>query len=412
MKFLASGVSAPGPDGREVRPPRQRKRRFRPGLASSSRAPADGTRAQVALPILLIAVITLVASVAPLAIHLSPLLVAAPTCTAAIARTRLTVAMALAASAAVVLVDWHDNLVHTALLPIHIGAVLAVSAFAIAARALHDRDLRELTQVRAVSETAQRVLLRPLPRTLGSLRLASMYRAATAHALVGGDLYAAARTGCTNRILIGDVRGKGLPAIEDASALLGAFREAVHEHEKLPELAAALERSVRRHLAEMAERDPDSAERFITAALVELPDGEETVRVVNCGHPPPLLKQHGRTTLLCGSRPAPPLGLAGSTADTFPLDTFAFGPGDTLLLYTDGLIETRDATGNFYPFLERAATWAWRCPHTLLRHISQDLKSYAGGHLNDDLAMVAVHCPAPSLHASEALACPTPETTA
>ncbi|MGW9032535.1 PP2C family protein-serine/threonine phosphatase [Streptomyces sp. NPDC055722] len=358
----------------------------------------------MALPLLLIAAITLVASVAPLAIHLSPLLVAAPTCTAAVARTRLTVAMALAASAAVVLVDWHDNLVHTPLLPIHIGALLAVSGFAIAARALHDRDLRELTQVRAVSEAAQRVLLRPLPRTLGSLRIASMYRAATAHALVGGDLYAAARTGRTTRILIGDVRGKGLPAIEDASALLGAFREAVHEHETLPQLAAALERSVRRHLAETAESDPDSAEHFITAALVELPDAEETIRVVNCGHPPPLLKRRDRTTLLWGSRPAPPLGLAGTTADAFPLDTFAFVPGDTLLLYTDGLVEARNAAGNFYPFPERAATWAWRCPHDLLRHISQDLKSYAGGHLNDDLAMVAVHRPAHAPH--------TPETTA
>ncbi|MGW2938691.1 PP2C family protein-serine/threonine phosphatase [Streptomyces sp. NPDC001156] len=312
--------------------------------------------------------------------------------------------MALAASAAVVLIDWHDGLMHSPLMPIHIGALLAVSGSAIAARALHDRDLKELTQVRVVSEAAQRVLLRPIPRTLGSLRIASMYRAATKHALVGGDLYAAARTDCSNRILIGDVRGKGLPAIEDASALLGAFREAVHEHETLPQLAAALERSVRRHLAEVAERDPDSAERFITAVLVELPDAEETVSIVNCGHPPPLLKRRDHMTFLCVSRPASPLGLAGSTADAFRLDTFAFVPGDTLLLYTDGLIEARNATGSFYPVLERAATWAWRCPHDLLRQIGQDLKRYAGGHLNDDLAMVAVHRPARSSHASKATA--------
>ncbi|MFF4685571.1 PP2C family protein-serine/threonine phosphatase [Streptomyces sp. NPDC001307] len=347
----------------------------------------------MALPLLLIAAITLAASFAPVAVHLSPLLVAAPTCTAAFARTPLTAAMALAASAAVVLVDWHDGLLHSPLLPIHIGALLAVSGFAIVARALHDRDLRELTQVRAVSEAAQRVVLRPIPRTLGSLRTASMYRAATAHALVGGDLYAAARTGRMTRILIGDVRGKGLPAVEDASALLGAFREAAHEHETLPELAAALERSVRRHLAEMSERDPDSAERFITALLAELPDEEEIVRIVSCGHPPPLLKQRGRVSLLRVSRPAPPLGLAGSATDAFPLHAFSFVPGDTLLLYTDGLVEARDSSGNFYPVLERAATWSWRCPQRLLQHISQDLNGHVGPHLDDDLAMVAVHCP-------------------
>ncbi|MGW3442413.1 PP2C family protein-serine/threonine phosphatase [Streptomyces sp. NPDC001076] len=405
MKFFARDVSVPGPDSLLPEGVGQWWRsRLRPRLTGRGRPTAEGTRAYLALPLLLIAAITLAASFAPLAIHLSPLLVAAPTCTAAVARIRFTVAMALTASAAAVLIDWHDGLVRSPLLPIHIGALLAVSGSAVAARAMRDRDLRELTQVRAVSEAAQRVLLRPIPRTLGPLRIACMYRAATAHALVGGDLYAAVRSGHTTRFLIGDVRGKGLPAVEDASALLGAFREAAHEHGTLPKLAASLERSVRRHLAAMSERDPHSAERFITALLVELPDAEDTVRIVSCGHPPPLLRQRGGVTLLCANRPAPPLGLAGSTAEAFPLDTFAFFPGDTLLLYTDGLVEARDATGTFYPVLERAATWTWCCPHSLLQHIGQDLSTYAGRHLDDDLAMVAVHCPAHSSRSPEAAA--------
>ncbi|MGW3463959.1 SpoIIE family protein phosphatase, partial [Streptomyces olivaceoviridis] len=46
----------------------------------------------------------------------------------------------------------------------------------------------------------------------------------------------------------------------------------------------------------------------------------------------------------------------GATAEAFPV--FRRSPtGDTLLLYTDGLIEARDATGSFYPVLERAAAW-------------------------------------------------------
>jgi serine phosphatase RsbU (regulator of sigma subunit) len=162
------------------------------------------------------------------------------------ARTRFTSVVALLAAAAVLLVDRHDGLLQSPLLPIHIGAVLIVSAFVIAARAQRDRDLRELAQVRAVSEAAQRVLLRPIPAELGPLHVSSMCRAAAAHALVGGDLYAAARTGNTTRILIGDVRGKGLPAIDDASAVLGAFRESAQQYRTLPELAASLERSVRR----------------------------------------------------------------------------------------------------------------------------------------------------------------------
>lgn len=361
-----------------------------------------GMRGHAVPPLLLIAAITSGASFAPLAVHLSPLLVAAPTCTGTFARTRFTAVVALMAAAAVLLVDRHDGLLHSPLLPIHIGAVLIVSAFVIASRALHDRDLRELAQVRAVSEAAQRVLLRPIPPELGPFHVASMYRAATAHALVGGDLYAAARTGHTTRVLIGDVRGKGLPAIDDASAVLGAFREAAQQHRTLPELAASLERSVRRHLGELTRIAPDSSERFITALLIELPDDEDVARVVSCGHPPPLLRQGDQVTLLPVTRPAPPLGLAADTPNAFCLDTVAFGPGDTLLLYTDGLAEARDSGGEFFPVLDRADTWTWDCPSRLVQHVSLDVDRHAGRNLQDDLALVAVHHPTHPVHAGQA----------
>ncbi|MFD3454684.1 PP2C family protein-serine/threonine phosphatase [Streptomyces sp. NPDC058691] len=306
--------------------------------------------------------------------------------------------------------DRHDGLLHSPLLPIHIGAVLIVSAFVIAARALHDRDLQELAQVRAVSEAAQRVLLRPIPGELGPFRVASMYRAAAAHALVGGDLYAAARTGRTTRLLIGDVRGKGLPAIDDASAVLGAFREAAQQCRTLPELAASLERSVRRHLCEVPPIVPDSGERFITALLIELPDDEEIIRVVSCGHPPPLLRQGNQVTPLTVTRPAPPLGLAADTPNAFRLDTVAFGPGDTLLLYTDGLAEARDSAGDFFPLLDRADTWTWDCPSRLVQHVSLDVDRHVGKNLQDDLALVAVHHPrTPSTQDSRHREHPQPE---
>ncbi|MFD8418101.1 PP2C family protein-serine/threonine phosphatase [Streptomyces sp. NPDC059466] len=350
----------------------------------------SGVLTQSAVPVALITAITLAATFAPMAVHLSPLLVAAPTSTAAFASSRFTAGTALVASAAMFVIDRRDGLLHSPLLPIHIAALLVVSVFVVAARSLHDRDLRELAQVRAVAEVAQRVVLRPLPRRLGPLRVACTYRAAAAHARVGGDLYAAARTGRTNRFLIGDVRGKGLPAVEDASALLGAFREAAYQHVALPELAAALERSVRRHFAQLADSDPESSERFITALLVEIPDEAALARVISCGHPAPLRGRHGEVAALPAPRPAPPLGLAGVSPDDYHVDTFAFGPADTLLLYTDGVVEARDTTGGFYPILERAADWPWGCPHDLLRRINDDVDIHADGHLEDDLALVAV----------------------
>ncbi|MET8331308.1 PP2C family protein-serine/threonine phosphatase [Streptomyces sp. NPDC005181] len=351
---------------------------------------AGGILTQAAVPVALITAITLAATFAPMAVHLSPLLVAAPTSTAAFAGSRFTAGTAVAASAAMFVIDRHDGLLHSPLLPIHISALLVVSAFVVAARALHDRDLRELTQVRAVAQAAQRVVLRPLPRQLGPLRVACTYRAAAAHALVGGDLYAAARTGRATRFLIGDVRGKGLPAVEDASALLGAFREAAHQHATLPELTAALESSIRRHLAQLTDSDPESSEHFITALLVEIPDDAPLIHVISCGHPSRLRCHRGQVTALPAPHPAPPLGLASTTPDTYHVDTFEFGPADTLLLYTDGVIEARNTTGAFYPILDRASTWTWECPHNLLRHVNHDVDTHTGGHLQDDLALVAI----------------------
>ncbi|WP_327365331.1 PP2C family protein-serine/threonine phosphatase [Streptomyces sp. NBC_01217] len=351
---------------------------------------ADGTLAQAAVPVALITAIALAAFFAPRTEHLCLLLVAAPTSTAAFASARFTAGTALTASAAMFVIDRHNGMLRSPILPIHIAALLLVSGFVVAARALHDRDLRELTQVRAVAKAAQKVVLRPLPRQLGPLHVACTYRAAAAYAMVGGDLYAAARSNHTTRFLIGDVRGKGLPAVEDASALLGAFREAAYQHATLPELTAALESSVRRHLAQLTDSDPESSEHFITALLVEIPDDAPLIRVISCGHPSPLRARRGQVTALPIPHPAPPLGLADTAPDTYHVDTFEFGPADTLLLYTDGVIEARNTTGGFYPILDRASSWNWEYPHSLLRHINHDVDTHTGGHLQDDLALVAI----------------------
>ncbi|MEU6320316.1 PP2C family protein-serine/threonine phosphatase [Streptomyces sp. NPDC047009] len=348
----------------------------------------------MAIPVALITAITLASVFAPTGRYLVPLLVAAPASTATFAGARFTALIALCASAAVFVIDGHDRPLHPLLPPIQVIALLLASGFVVAFRVLHDRSLSELKQVRAVSEAAQRALLRPLPHRIGGLRVASVYRTAAAHALVGGDLYAAARTSDATRFLIGDARGKGLSAIDDASALLGAFREAAHRNVTLSELAASLEGSVRRHLAHVGDTDLEGSERFTTALLVEIPDSTAVARMVSCGHPAPLLERHGVVQMLRAHWPAPPLGLASLSPDAYHVDSVRFGAGDTLLLYTDGVIEARNASGAFYPASERVAActcpWIWHRPQHLLRHILHDLQTYVGGHLEDDLAMVAV----------------------
>ncbi|MYX33166.1 MULTISPECIES: PP2C family protein-serine/threonine phosphatase [unclassified Streptomyces] len=344
---------------------------------------------------MLVLIITAIGFVAPSDVHLASLLIAAPALMAAISTARATCAVAALSVAAAVICDVHDGLLRSPVLPTHIAALMVVSAFLVAFCSTRDRNRREASQLRAVSAAAQQVVLRPLPRRIEDLRVAAAYRAAERMAEVGGDLYAAARTPYGVRLLIGDVKGKGLQALDDTAALLGAFREAAHQHRTLPGLAAALEGSVRRHVAEASATDAHAPERFVTALLVEFPHCGGLARTVSCGHPLPLLLRDGRITSLTCPAPAPPLGLAGLDPAEFQEDSFALAPNDLLLLYTDGLAEARDRSGAFYSVADRAIPRdASACdPDSLLEEVLADLLRHTEGRLNDDVALVAVQCP-------------------
>jgi hypothetical protein len=134
----------------------------------------------------------------------------------------------------------------------------------------------------------------------------------------------------------------------------------------------------------------DRGEAFITAAVLDVPDHEPTLRMINCGYPPPLLLRGGQVGLLEVRHPAPPLGLTEFVeTELFP-ETFAFEPGDIVLLYTDGVIEARDRNGTFYPLAERVAGKSGKSLDTLLAHLCKDLLRHVGGCLDDDAARVAI----------------------
>ncbi|MEV8321652.1 PP2C family protein-serine/threonine phosphatase [Kitasatospora sp. NPDC056731] len=363
-------------------------------------------RALTALSLALIVVITVVDILSPAQIHLGPLLIVAPALTASYAGARATAGVALLALAALTVIGILRDGLTSANIETQLGAQLVVSALIIGLRALRERYERELAQVRSVSEAAQRVLLRPLPDRIGPLHLASVYLAAEAEAQVGGDLYAAARTATGTRLLVGDVRGKGLSSLGDAALLLGAFRAAAHLHADLPGLAAYLDGSVCWDLAQLGEQarrrrlsgeDPDEAappedsgESFITAVLLDIPDDGTAIRLIDCGHPPPLLLRPDGITTLAARRPAPPLGLGELAPVRYEVETFPFQPGDRLLIYTDGVIEARDADRRFYPLTDRVTAWQDERPTALLHHLRRDLLAHVGGRLDDDAAMVIV----------------------
>ncbi|MFB7114573.1 PP2C family protein-serine/threonine phosphatase [Streptomyces sp. NPDC056190] len=341
------------------------------------------------IPVALIVLITVVDIVTPADIVLGPLLVIAPALTAWFAGPWVTSGIGALVVMAQGFAGWRDGLLLSRNVLVEMAALAVLSAVVVSFCVVRDRHRRQLARVRTVAEAAQHVLLWPLPTRLGPLQLACLYLAAEEEAEIGGDLYAAARTDSAARVMIGDVRGKGLPAVGEAALLLGAFREAAHQHASLPQLAAALERSIARYLIDFEPAD-EAGERFVTALLLEIPDDEPVVRITNCGHPAPLLLGPDNRVTVPGLDPAPPLGIGLTDPDDHTLGVLPFGPGDTLLLYTDGVIEARDQHGAFYPFAERAAQWADRDPEDLLHRIRRDLIAHTGGRLGDDVALIAI----------------------
>ncbi|MFH8387367.1 PP2C family protein-serine/threonine phosphatase [Kitasatospora sp. NPDC018058] len=266
-----------------------------------------------------------------------------------------------------------------------IAAGTVVGAYASYVRLKREQAL---LQVRLVADAAQGVLLRPLPRRLGCVEIESLYLAAAAQARIGGDFYEAIDTPYGVRLLIGDVRGKGLSAVSAAAAVVNSFREAAYDLPDLCGIARRLEVGMTRHSA--AYPTQDLPERFATAVLVEIPNEGGYLRLLNCGHPPPLLLHRGELRVLSPTAPSPPLNLASLVGNHYRIDTSAFDPGDHLLLYTDGVTETRDHTGEFFPLSDWLRHQSAAPPRELLDRLHRDLLRYSSGRLNDDIAALAV----------------------
>ncbi|MEU1592579.1 PP2C family protein-serine/threonine phosphatase [Streptomyces sp. NPDC005708] len=284
-----------------------------------------------------------------------------------------------------------------------LAALLVSIASVTMSSLMRTRRQTEFDQVRRIAAATQRVLLRPVPARVGPVRMACMYLAAETGAQIGGDFYEAVPTRYGVRVIMGDVRGKGLPAVRSAAAVLGAFREAAHYEGELEEVmnhcAAALNRECAMHCVcdENGDeerpgegREEDEAEEFATALVVQVGD-EFVVQVVNRGHPPPLLLRGGKIQHLTPTSPLPPLGMEDlMTEPPVKAESCSFRPGDRLLLHTDGVIEARNPDNDFFPLPEAVEAAAACTPPEFLQHLHLGLLRHTEGSLADDVAMLVV----------------------
>jgi serine phosphatase RsbU (regulator of sigma subunit) len=248
-----------------------------------------------------------------------------------------------------------------------------------------------LTSARQIATAAQRAVLpEPVERRAG-LDVAAHYEAATEGAFIGGDLYAVQDTPHGVRLIVGDVRGKGMDAVAAVAVLLGVFREVAEQEASLEAVARRLDHAMSR---ETARRRPLDDEEFATAVVGEIPHGHDVIRLVNRGHPWPLMLYGGghleEVPVVAG---ALPLGMSelGSWPDRAQEIPFPYGA--TLLLYTDGLTEARDVHGVFYDPVTELQGRVFREPEVLLTALMDDVRRHTGGGATDDLALLAVRRP-------------------
>ncbi|HET7194979.1 MAG TPA: PP2C family protein-serine/threonine phosphatase [Nocardioides sp.] len=258
---------------------------------------------------------------------------------------------------------------------IRLAMAVGLGALAVVLATVRVRREQALQHMTTIAETAQRALLRAIPSSIGSLRFATRYVSATKDALVGGDLYEVVEAPDGVRLIVGDARGKGLDAVQMAATVLATFRRAAALELPLTEIAADLDRVVTA-VAGM--------EDFVTALLADLHD-DHTVTLVNCGHHPPLLlTDAGTTALVDTGDPQPPLGLG----PTPHMVTTHLPEGARMLFYTDGMIETRDQEGAFFPLTDRAHILLGGSLDDALDGLLGQVADHAAEEIDDDMALV------------------------
>lgn len=252
-----------------------------------------------------------------------------------------------------------------------ISLVIAALAVAVAnTRRRHEAGLQRMT---VIAEAAQRAVLRTTPEALGSLGFATRYVSASEGAMVGGDLYEVASTPSGVRVVIGDVSGKGLPAVQTASTVLSAFRQAAFTEPDLVDLARHIDLAVAQQVGD---------EQFVTALVAEF--GTGTVRIANCGHPFPVLITRSGAERLQTVEESPPLGLGADPVVT----RHPWTPGSRLLLHTDGLLEQRDRQGRFFPVDQHLDDLREGTLDQALDRLVAALAAHGNGRIADDVALV------------------------
>ncbi|MFF4908221.1 SpoIIE family protein phosphatase [Streptomyces sp. NPDC001260] len=189
-------------------------------------------------------------------------------------------------------------------------------------------NARWYQNARDTALTLQRSLLPSHPPVTGGLEVASRYQPAGATSEVGGDWFdVIPLDGGKTALVVGDVMGSGITA----AATMGRLRTATNT-------LASLDLDPAR-LLEHLDRITEDLDHSIATCVYAVHDPAlRQCRIANAGHLPPVRLREGRPPELLELPTGAPLGVGGVAFSTTTVD---LGPGDRLVFYTDGLVETR-----------------------------------------------------------------------
>ncbi|MFJ4484447.1 SpoIIE family protein phosphatase [Streptomyces longwoodensis] len=258
-----------------------------------------------------------------------------------------------------------------------VAAQLAThSALGIDKAVLYDREAY-------IADELQRTMLpETLPRPTG-VRLASRYLPAAETARVGGDWYdAIPLPGSRVALVVGDVMGHSMTS----AAIMGQLRTTA-------QTLAGLDlppQEVLHHLDEQAQRL--GTDRMATCLYAVYDPVAHRITIANAGHPPPVLLHLGGRAEVLRVPPGAPIGVGGVDFEAVELDAPA---GATLLLYTDGLVESRlrDVASGIEQLREKLAATAQLTgpdhPPPLEALCDEVLDMLGPGDRDDDIALLA-----------------------
>ena len=230
------------------------------------------------------------------------------------------------------------------------------------------------------------MLIPPSPPSIEGLDVGVTFRPAGDGGVIGGDFYDVFEFESQDwLVVIGDVSGKGIHAASVAGLTRHTIRGAAVRSRRLDVVMHRVNEVL---LA-------DATDRFCTLVLVRFSRSDEGWDAAVCagGHPLPLLLRPGQAPGTVGRSG----GLVGAFADpSFHHVPVPLEPGDTLLLYTDGVTEAR-AGGGFYgeERLVESTRRPWASASELSSNVVEDVLSFQGDFAADDVAVVAVHVPEP-----------------